>query len=273
MKSNKKAKDVILAIAVTFISLILYHLAGKVIQAAVTDDYLSAFLSEVVFAVLVAASVILLRKKEIFKSDRALLKSGWKSAGFFFFLTIVIGVMGLGNLLEANVSFTQFLLVVGLVVLVGFCEETLFRGLVQRAFHNYFGEDSRKHVWMAVICSGLIFGLAHLVNLDRGNPFLASVLQAGVNCFAGMLYAAVFFRTGKNLYFMIFIHTLYDYAVMVANGRLNGQTLNNVLNPAGGDLTIGKVAVGIAVWGLIYLIPTLIVLRPKKMDPLLSNDR
>ena len=180
--------------------------------------------------------------------------------------------MGLGKLLEASASPAQWLFLLGQVALVGFCEELLFRGMIQRAFHRLFGEDSFSHVFLAVFCSGLIFGCAHLVNLDRGNPPLAAVFQAGVNAFIGMYYCAVFFRTGKNIWYVAALHGLYDLVGMIANGRVNGASQSSVLNVGGGNLTGKAVLFGILLWGLVYLLPTLFILRPKKIQPLLTKQ-
>ena len=46
-------KDGLLAIAVTAISIELYHLAGLILDAAVSDSFLSNFLAQLVFAILV----------------------------------------------------------------------------------------------------------------------------------------------------------------------------------------------------------------------------
>jgi membrane protease YdiL (CAAX protease family) len=253
------------------VSIALYHLAGKAITKLVADEFVSAFLAELVFAILVFASVLLLKQKDLFHSDPALFKSGWKSAGLLIFIIVAFGVMGLVELLNVKITPVQWALFIAQVILVGFAEEVLFRGLIQRAFHELFGEDSVANIYKTVISAGLIFGLVHLVNMDRGNPMLASVLQAGVNCFAGMYYCAIFFRTGKNIKYLIFLHAIYDYVGMVYNGRLKGASINNVLNPGGETPTLRAAVVVIMVWGGIYLLATAIALRPSKVKPLLTN--
>lgn len=270
MPKKEKWREPVLAAAAMLVSLVLYHIAGKGIERLIPDDFLSAFLAELVFALLVAACVVLLRQTALFRCDAALLKKGWRSGGLLLAVILVNFVMGLSNLLEASTTPAQWLLMLGQLILVGLCEEILFRGLIQRAFHRLFGEDGFGHVFLAVFCSGLVFGLAHLINMDRGNPPLAAVYQAGVNAFMGMYYCAVYFRTGKNIWYMAALHAVYDLTVMIASGRVNGVTLDGVLNVGNGALTGRAVLLGTLLWGCVYLLPTLFILRPKKLRPLLS---
>ena len=53
-------------------------------------------------------------------------------------------LMGLGNLIDSTATEQQWLLLLGHCVLIVFCEETLFRGLIQRQLHSIFKEDSFK---------------------------------------------------------------------------------------------------------------------------------
>lgn len=268
---KENGKSVLMTVAVAFVSIFLYHTVGTLITKFVSDEFLRTFLAELFFAALILAAVLLLKQKDLFHSDPALFKSGWKSAGLLLFIIAAYGILGLVELLNVTITPLQWALLTAQILLVGFAEEVLFRGLIQRAFHRFFGEDSRANVFKAVVCSGIVFGLAHLVNVDRGNPVLATVLQAGVNCFAGMYYCAVFFRTGKNIKYLIILHALYDYVGMVVNGRLRGESLNTVLNVGHGALTVQSVAMGILLWGGVYLLSTIFILRPSKIDPLLTN--
>ncbi|MBO4265244.1 MAG: CPBP family intramembrane metalloprotease, partial [Clostridia bacterium] len=98
-------------------------------------------------------------------------------------MSIYLLITGLAGLLASGlkVNPAQVLLLAGQCILVGFCEETLFRGIIQREFHDYFGEDSFKHVFLAILCAGIVFGLAHMINLDRGMQFMSVALQAEIN--------------------------------------------------------------------------------------------
>ena len=264
-------KDGLLAIAVTAISIELYHLAGLILDAAVSDSFLSNFLAQLVFAILVLSSVLLIRQTALFRCDASLLKKGWLSAGLLIASILYFGLTDIPIILEATATPAQWLCLLGQAVLIGFCEEVLFRGLIQRAIHRRLGEDSFGSVFLAIVLSGMIFGCAHLLNVDRGNGLLPAVFQAGVNAFAGMFYGAVYFRTGKNIWYMMALHGLYDLTLLISEGRASGQELNNILNYGGGALTGKVVLIGILAWGAVYLLPTLFILRRKKLEPLLES--
>ncbi|MBQ8081829.1 MAG: CPBP family intramembrane metalloprotease [Clostridia bacterium] len=266
-------KDGLLAITAMLICVYLYHIAKDILDIAVSDSFLSDFLAELVFAVLAMASVLLLKQTALFHSDVSLLKKGWLSAGLEIAAILYFGLTDIPLMLEATATPPQWLCLLGQAVLVGFCEEVLFRGLIQRAMHRRLGEDSFGHVFLAIFCSGVLFGLAHLINTDRGNGLLPAVFQAGVNACMGMYYGAVYFRTGKNIWYMIVLHSLYDLTLLIANGRLSGRTVNSILNFGGGELTPKLVLIGILAWGAIYLLPTLFILRPKKLKPLLAEKK
>jgi membrane protease YdiL (CAAX protease family) len=89
-------------------------------------------------------------------------------------------------------------------VLVGFAEETLFRGIVLRSLRN-----GVRHEGQVVLWSSLWFGFFHLTNLITGSPInavLSQCLQASVLGVA--LYLAR--RAWGVLVFAMVIHGLWD---------------------------------------------------------------
>lgn len=264
-----KIKELVMIVAACLISVILYHVAGQVIEGIVSDTFLSAFLAEAVFAVFALLIVFAFKKTHIFKNDKTHLKSGWPSAGLVFVMILFYFVTGLGALLDSSATWIQWLLLIGHCILIGFCEETLFRGLIQRQFHAIFKEDSFKHVFLATVCAGAIFGLTHMINLTRGASFSSVAFQAMVNIFIGIYYCGIFYRVGKNLWFMVFLHGLYDLVGLINQGRLNGAALGDVIAPQ--QLTGKSFGLGLLVLGGFYLLITLFILRPKKLRPLIGG--
>ena len=158
MEAQRNRKELAWIIIVTIVATVLHHEAAKAIGNVITDTYLQAFIGELFFAILALAIVFVFKKTEIFKSDRELLKKGWASAGMLFVLIFYYLYIGTGAIQKATASFPQVMLFLGYCLLIGFCEEVLFRGLVQRAFHGIFKEDSFKHIFLALLCSGAVFG-------------------------------------------------------------------------------------------------------------------
>ena len=82
--------------------------------------------------------------------------------------------------------------------LAGFGEELLFRGLFQ------LGLSTILDVWLAVLLTSLIFGLAHAVTPTY--CFLAFLIS---------LYLGFLFVYTENLVVPIAIHALYDFCVFL----------------------------------------------------------
>ena len=89
-------------------------------------------------------------------------------------------------------------------VLVGFAEETLFRGIILRSLRT----NDRPEAWVMLIAS-LWFGFFHLANLANGAP-LSGVLTQCVYAFvAGIMF--YLFRRSRGLLVVAMIgHGLYD---------------------------------------------------------------
>ena len=268
MDNQRRRKELIWIIAVTIAATVLHHEAAKMLGKFVTDTYLQAFIGEVFFAILALTAVFVFKKTEIFKSDISLLKKGWTSAGILFVLIVYYFYLGTGALQNATASFPQVMLFLGHCFLIGFCEEVLFRGLVQRAFHDIFKEDSFMHVLLALLCSGVVFGLIHLTNADLSASLLSVTYMSLSNIFAGMYYGAVYFRTGKNLWYNVILHGIYDAVGLILFGRLSGVPLDAVVSPSVSSQSFVRMTL---TYAALYLLPTFIILRPKKLKPLLSE--
>ena len=264
---NDKLKNVLLSIGATFVVLMLFRAVSYLIEPLFTNGFVKDLVSEMIFAGMALAAVFILKKTDMFQSDPEALKKGWLSAGFEIGLCLFILVLGLGNLLNATATIPEIICFIVFVLLVGFTEEILFRGLIQRSFHEYFGEDSWHHVIFAIIASGVVFGLFHISNVFRtGVSFNGALVQAIVNCFSGMYFCSIYFRTGKNVWFLAFLHGIYDGLAMISSGRLNGVGLESLISNSGGNPLMAGL-----VWGAIYTVVLVIVLRPQKINPLLKQ--
>lgn len=84
-------------------------------------------------------------------------------------------------------------LIVSTMLLVGFNEELLFRGLALGALLRERGA-TRLGVYQAVITVSVLFGLAHLI---RGGPIIARLELAGGTAVVGLVFASVRLRSGS----------------------------------------------------------------------------
>ena len=138
--------------------------------------------------------------------------------------------------------------------LISLAEEALFRGVVAGTLLEHYG-PSRAGIWKACALSGLLFGAGHLVNLLSSAP-LGVLIQCCVTAALGMLYAAIYFRTG-NLWVLIFLHTLQDTAALIYTGLYEGgATVSEVVSSYDPSMLLSA---------LFYLLPTVFLLRKKRL--------
>ena len=268
MKKKTQLKDVLITIAVSIASVLIYTSLGRKIRPLFTNDFAAYFASQTVLALLALLCVFFLKQMDLFKTDREAFKTGWMSAGFYgvlFILETVIAFLTAGGI---TVTIPELILFILQGFLIGFGEEVLFRGLIQRTIHSYIGEKTHRQVLLAVMISGVIFGMTHILNsLITGIDFAAISVQMAVTSFMGMYLGAIYYRTGKNIWYVIILHGLYDMLSMIVAGRLSGVTINEILSSSGNAGGIQMV-----IWIALYFGMTLLVLRPKKIEPLLDRE-
>jgi membrane protease YdiL (CAAX protease family) len=94
-------------------------------------------------------------------------------------------------------------------IFVGIGEESLFRGVLWRAFEE-------RGVWTTAFATSALFGLAHLFGL-RSIPWEISASQAAWAFGVGVMFAAVRLVSG-SLLAPIVLHAIFDAAALVAAG-------------------------------------------------------
>lgn len=268
--NNKTAKkDVLITVVTAVICLLLYLVIGRFIKNLFQNDFAGYFAGQLFLALLALGAAFFLKKTDLFTSEGRYLRRGWLSAGLLFVLLFLQLFLGLSEIIKATITRAELVLFLGQMFLIGFGEEVLFRGLIQRTLHRYFGETSFKDVLTAVFLAGAVFGGVHLFNgVGSGIPLTAAVIQAVVNIFSGMYFGAIYYRTGKNIWYLIFLHATYDMLGFIAGGRLSGNTPVNIMSAPGREGWIGYL-----IWIAVYTLATLFVLRPKKIEPLLKKEK
>ena len=139
------------------------------------------------------------------------------------------------------------------MILVGVAEELVFRGIIAQTLLEHFG-TSRAGVWKACLLSGVLFGAAHLTNILSSAPF-GVLMQCVFAASLGTLFAAIYFRTG-NLWVTVFLHGAMDIASMLVGGLYGTEDVAESISGYDASMMLSI---------LIYLIPTLFLLRKKKI--------
>jgi membrane protease YdiL (CAAX protease family) len=95
---------------------------------------------------------------------------------------------------------------------IGIFEEVLTRGFILNVFLKRYGE-SKKGIYYSVLVSSIIFGISHLMNLFTKNVAVNEVIsQVFYATFIGVVFGAIYIRTGYGLWWCVLLHAMYDAA-------------------------------------------------------------
>jgi len=115
----------------------------------------------------------------------------------------------------------------GLILGIAPGEETFFRGFLLPQVRMKFAHiKTTSAVVLAVLVSQLLFALYHLPNLVMGNGGKVGTtaadiaVQLGIDFLTGVVYAALYLRTG-NLFLVIGIHALQDASTSLVATPIN----------------------------------------------------
>ena len=139
------------------------------------------------------------------------------------------------------------------MAMVGVAEEFIFRGVIAETLLEHFG-TSRAGMWKACLLSGVLFGAAHLTNI-LGSAVFGVLMQCVFAAALGALFAAVYFRTG-NIWVTVFLHGAMDIASMLIGGLYGTTTIADSVSTYDASMLLSVA---------VYLIPTLFLLRKKKL--------
>ena len=184
-------------------------------------------------------------------------------------LSIVNGLMNA----EGFQSRSTILFSITYFILVGITEELVYRGVTADIFLKTFlfrfnpsgdmtcNRAGRKAIWEAVICSGLIFSIAHISNISHAD--VSGVLVQILGAFLmGMVLVAVYYRTA-NIYAVIIMHAINDIAAAMPVTILqSNQTISDVISGYGMKDVLLLIP---------YIVVLMIVLRPSEMESIWSR--
>ena len=165
-----------------------------------------------------------------------------------FWLWLPAGLMLVAIVLQfAGVAWGDFtgehlLWIVVAGILVGFAEETLFRGIILRALR-----EGGRAEGAVVLITSLWFGFFHVTNLVTGSPLAAVAQQVGAASLAGV--ALYLWRRGTGVLVAgMVVHGLWDASIFL----LSVHKVADSLLPSLGSL-FGEITYVAAIIGLIVL--------------------
>lgn len=168
---------------------------------------------------------------------------------YVFFLSYLLGF---GMVEEVSLKgLPIFAAVVLDQIMTGWWEESANRGLIMEPFRKHYGE--RKMRVIAVVLSGVIFGLTHIFNAAFfGGSILDSCYTAFCTGMWGMFIAAIY-MVSDNLLLVMAIHAIWDILVRIPGNffitgseptslAVAGEVLRTVIDP----FLLGVLAIVIA---------------------------
>jgi len=162
--------------------------------------------SPIMTAVLAAISVLLFMfiKKNHLEERYGFVK--WKGGAkeYLYFIPMLIIMTGniWGGVGMAYSGAAQVFAVISMM-LVGFVEEVIFRGLLFRAMLK---KDSPA---VSIAVSAVTFGIGHIVNLFAGQANLETVIQIFFAVAWGFIFTFAFYKSGC-LWINIIVHGIVD---------------------------------------------------------------
>ena len=186
-----------------------------------------------------AALLLFLWKNRLFEAY-GLCRAQASAKSMLYYLPIV--VMLTANLWHGfalNYGGIETFLYILTMLLVGFLEEIIFRGLL-------FGAMRDESPKAAVIVSGLTFGIGHIINLINGSgaDLLSNLLQVVYATAAGFMFVMIYLKT-KSLLICIAAHGIFN-ALSVFSGEASLEPESKILTAVLLTLITGSYALYLA---------------------------
>ena len=155
--------------------------------------------------------------------------------------TLVFIVINLTEVKYSGLTAKDIALAFAIGLVPGFSEEVNFRGLSGSNFMRV-RPDGRGLVLYTTLL-GVMFGASHLMNLSAGAAVGKTLLQIFYASGVGILYAAVFFRTG-SLIPGIISHWIVDFTSNLTPGGTGALSARDIIIGLG----LGSVMAAIGYW-------------------------
>ena len=207
----KNKKQLIKSLVVCVLCLIPFFAVGRYVNT-IENDIIAALIKTVVR--IIACTILLLYVKKEYKielgikTENLIIGIIWYGIVIFIFICVMPWLSYEEpeiSLIEALPALLFYFVV---YMIVGMFEEVLCRGFLFNVFKAYWG-DNKKGVYRAAWLSALMFGSLHFFNLNGSNT-LSTITQVIYATFFGMLFAAIYYRSG-NLLSCTILHGLVDF--------------------------------------------------------------
>ena len=240
-RSFPQRRPMLFVVLLLLVILVTFVLAGAITFQLKLSALAMTLIGEGVLALI---AILLLSRLHWWREVGFRLPSNLRYLWFFTVpcLPIILNIAFFG---VSNPGIERLLLFLALALLVGFVEETYFRGMMLRALLI-------RGPWQAVIISSLFFGILHVLNAAAGANLAATLLQVVYAVAIGLMFAALALRT-QTILPLIVIHGLTDFFGYLA---FNSTIVTSSLSTLFFLVTAGEI--------IVYTAYSIILMRQMK---------
>lgn len=131
------------------------------------------------------------------------------------FQPVVLGI-------NFNLSLSTLGLILVQMLLVGFVEETFFRGIIFYSLKN-------KEPKVFIAFSSIVFGLLHMASgLNPDTAFILVILQIINALLLGLVFSLIYY-SNQSIYTVIIFHTLFNIFASVSNNSSHEKNIVTVV--------------------------------------------
>lgn len=194
----------------------VYQIFGVIIQGVLGEDFTG-------FGAAIGAVVALLIHKVWFAPEfkGSVGKPAFRSKDVMFaviaFAVMLIG-MDIFNLVTHDVALV--LAALGTAVMAGVGEEMSLRVLPMSVMMRDWMDE--KHIPFVAYSTSVFFGLVHFLNLFKGAALSDTIFQCISAVGIGVMFGAIYLRTGNILLCMI-LHALHDLLALMVVGATDSN--------------------------------------------------
>ena len=227
-------------------TMVISSFFGDHLEAVFKDMYVLDCVYQAISAAVGLILVLVFGRKSSLKCDAQGVKEGLTCGAPWivtFSLTAVYLITGLKDHVGQDmIKWWQIVLLIVQCIMIGISEELIFRGAATELAFEIFGADTLKNAKMSIVFTSFVFGSMHLVNAIHPQiSILAAAMQA-VSAFGlGLVFGAIYYRSGRSIWPCVVYHALQDICAFVISGALYGVSQEQAIGKTGYEQALSSV--------------------------------
>lgn len=228
MKENvAKGRPILFSIMLGIVLTLLISVASAIATIMGFEDTGIMVAQACAFFVMAVIVTVYMRKRDrtlsIFGFNKLDIRQE-KVTLFYIPLLIIVFVQPIMGGFNLELSVSQIILILVFSFLVGFTEESIFRGIIRERLQS-------KGPVFYIVFSSIFFGILHMANALSGNDIIQVVLQI-INALLIGLILSLLIETTHNIIPLILFHFMFDALAQMTNTNIVDKELQviSILN-------------------------------------------